>query len=206
MQLLEERLGIQQELDEGSVSGGILCQLKNKNVYQSNRVMDEKYEYHLRNKAVNVDISCPTAVTNEDASFWANNPLDATGMTSTTKCGLAAFTENERRVVSDKKELLDTAVNSDFKSMVDRFVDKYTVLKNNLFSTTASTADAAKELKKKEADMGGSIKNDQYKQLQAMSEDTDFIMMSQNYRHYVEYFSNCNNHRHNENSQISHIL
>ena len=161
-----------------------LCQIKNKNVYQSNRVIDENYEYHLRNKAVNVDISCPKAVTNEDASFWVNNPLDdAGGMTSTTKCGLAAFTETERRAVNEKKELLDTAVNSDFKSMVTRFVDKYKLLKNNLFSSTASISDTSEELNKKITEMEGSTKNEQYKQLKAMSEDTDFIMMSQNYRH-----------------------
>jgi hypothetical protein len=159
-----------------------MCQLKNKDVYQSNRIINEKYQYQLRNKGVNVDVSCPTEVTTDTSLFWENTPKDGTNMSSTTKCGLAAYTEGERTAVAEKKVTLDIAVTSDFKSMMTTLLDKYALLKKTVLSTISDTDTASSDLHTNESALGA-LNSGQYDQLQAMSEDTDLNMMSQNYRH-----------------------
>ena len=163
-----------------------MCQLKNKNVYQSARIINNDYEYQLRNRKVNNDVSCPQEVTNEDSSFWQNATKANEPMLSTTKCGLAAYTEAERKAVAAEETKLTTAVDTDYKSMVNTLRDKYKLLKNHLLSTDTDTETAGTNLKNKREELGlamGDKKTNEYKQLQAMNEDTDLNMMSQNYRH-----------------------
>jgi len=163
-----------------------MCQLKNKNVYQSARIINNDYEYQLRNRKVNNDVSCPQEVTNEDSSFWQNATKSSDPMSSTTKCGLAAYTDAERKAVAAEETKLTTAVDTDYKSMVNTLRDKYKLLKNHLLSTDTDTETAGENLKNKREELGlamGDKKTNEYNQLQAMNEDTDLNMMSQNYRH-----------------------
>ena len=163
-----------------------MCQLKNKNVYQSARIINNDYEYQLRNRKVNNDVSCPQEVTTEDSSFWQNSTKSSDPMSSTTKCGLAAYTDAERKAVAAEETKLTTAVDTDYKSMVNTLRDKYKLLKNHLLSTDTDTETAGENLKNKREELGlamGDKKTNEYNQLQAMNEDTDLNMMSQNYRH-----------------------
>jgi hypothetical protein len=163
-----------------------MCQLKNKNVYQGARIINDDYEYQIRNRKVNNDVSCPQEVTNEDSSFWQNATKSSDSMESTTKCGLAAYTDSERKAVAAEQSKLTTVVTTDYKSMVNTLRDKYILLKNHLLSTDTDTETAGTNLKNKREELGlalGDKKTNEYYQLQAMNEDTDLNMMSQNYRH-----------------------
>jgi hypothetical protein len=159
-----------------------MCELKDKSVYQMPRIIKESAQYQLRNKGVNVDASCPTGVAVEDTSFWENTTLSDTEMDSTSQCGLALFTKDERIDVAKKQTPLTASVTGDFSSSVNTLFEKYNTLKNRLLSTKADTADAKNTLVNKENTLGD-WNYKKYDQLKAMSEDTDLIMMSQNYRH-----------------------
>ena len=159
-----------------------MCQLKDKSVYQLPRIMKATADYQLRNKGVNVDASCPTGVTIQDSSFWQNAILSDVEMDSTAQCGLALFTKNERKNVADRQTPLTAGVTGEFSSTVNSLLGKYKTLKNRLLSTEVDTDDAKNTLSNKQNALGD-WNYEKYDQLKAMSEDTDLIMMSQNYRH-----------------------
>ena len=131
-------------------------------------------------------------------------------MSPSAKCGLAYYTKNERNTVGsdlttvngnveyqDKNgdstnDLNYNDVNADktlynknknsFKYWMDSLRDKYYKLTGLLFNTKSSiksTLDELQESKQNLADWTG----EQLQNLQAMNEDRDLNMMSQNYRH-----------------------
>ena len=163
-----------------------MCYLKSKEVYQLPRIIDSTAEFQLRNKGVNVDASCPTAVENKDSSFWASaisaNNLSTTEMNSTKKCGLALYTQNERASVASAQTPLKSNVTGDFSANVNSLYGKYTTLKNSLLSTKADKVAVASDLTKTQNALGD-WNYEKFNQLKAMGEDTDINMMSQNYRH-----------------------
>ena len=80
-----------------------MCQLLNNTMVTKNRIIDGKKQYYIREKGVkNQDISCPLDVNITNAKFWNDTVINPTNMTSTTKCGLAKYTENERAAVANK--------------------------------------------------------------------------------------------------------
>jgi len=159
-----------------------LCSLKNESVYHMPRIITPAKEYHLRNKGVNVDPSCPSGVINKDSSFWALANLSSIEMDSNSKCGLALYTSSERDAVAASEKNVKDNASTEFSSTVDSLMGKYTTLKNRLFSTKEDKNAASSILSNKNNELGD-WNYKKYDQLKAMSEDTDLIMMSQNYRH-----------------------
>ena len=131
-------------------------------------------------------------------------------MSTATKCGLANFVENERTKVrselpevmkniqykdadgnlseaikyadiSGNAVLLDKNKNG-FKYWFERLQDKYNILTGNLFSTKDSIKNKMDELEESKKDLADWT-GEQLQNLQAMTEDRDLNMMSQNYRH-----------------------
>jgi hypothetical protein len=185
------------------------CQLLDKKMYKKNRIINPKYEYYSRQKkVVNQDVSCPTEVNIRSAEFWKDKVVDPTNMTPDQKCGLAKFTENERRAVArelpkvynnleykeptgettdieynelNKKERLVNKNKGGFKYWYESLQDKYEKLTDKIFNTTekvGTTFDELEDSRKFIARTAEQIKN-----LEAMNEDSDLNMMSENYQH-----------------------
>ena len=183
------------------------CQLLDKTMYRQNRIIDNNYQYYIRQKGVTgQDVSCPSEINIKNAAFWNELDLSA-NMTESTKCGLANFVETERKNVAaelpsvynnleytDKTtgEVLNldySEANADprvaktgFKLWYDRLHSKFTLLKDQIFNTNTAIDANFNELqasKKNLADWTG----EQLQNLEAMNEDRDLNMMSQNYRH-----------------------
>ena len=159
------------------------CQLKTAEVYQTNRIINNKFQYYLRNKKPNNDTSCPQDITNEDSVFWGNSSMSPDPMLSTTACGLKRYTKKEREAAVDEETKVMGTVTSEFKSLMDTLHDKYRLLKTHLLSTGTDMETAKSDLNAIRSAGMDNLKNAQYAQLKAMSEDTDLNMMSQNYRH-----------------------
>lgn len=159
------------------------CQLKNADVYQNTRIMNDKFQYYLRNKKANNDTSCPQDIINEDSAFWGNSSLSPDPMLSTTACGLKRFTKDERAAAAEEETKVMGTVTSEFKALMDTLRNKYTLLKSHLLSTGTDMETAKSDLNAIRESGMDNLKNAQYAQLKAMSEDTDLNMMSQNYRH-----------------------
>jgi hypothetical protein len=159
------------------------CQLKNADVYKTKRIMNNNFQYYLRNKKANNDTSCPQDITNEDSGFWGNAVMSPDPMLSTTACGLKRYTKDERLAAAEQETKVMDTVTSEFKTLMDTLRNKYTLLKSHILSTGADMETAKGDLLAIEAAGMDNLKNAQYAQLKAMSEDTDLNMMSQNYRH-----------------------
>jgi hypothetical protein len=193
-------------------STAVMCQLLNKSMYTKNRIIDPNSRYFSREKNVDGQHgSCPTDINLQSGSFW--NDYYTTGsedMSPDTKCGLAKFTSNERdTVASDVPVVYDNLQYKDkdgnvqknikhrdltgnvallnknkngFRYMYETLQDKYQKLTSRLFNTNSS-------IKSKFAELEDSRKNlsdwtgEQLQNLEAMNEDRDLNMMSQNYRH-----------------------
>lgn len=190
---------------------GAMCKIMDKTLGQRQRIMSPTARYFARQKGiVGQDISCPADVTLQTADFW-NETEKISDMSTASKCGLANFVKNERIKVVEtdlpdvmnnvqykdadgnvseaiqyaditrNKALLDKNKNG-FKYWFERLQDKYNKLTGNLFSTKSSIKKKMNELedsKQNLADWTG----EQLQNLQAMNEDRDLNMMSQNYRH-----------------------
>ena len=186
------------------------CQLLDKKMYKKNRIINSKYEHYVRQKKVTgQDVSCPSDVTIKAADFWIDMPIDHTDMTPATKCGLANFTQKERAAVANElpkvynnlvyknpngsksnikypeltenKPLLNKNKNG-FKYWYESLQHKYEQLTDKLFNTNAkidTTFDELQDSRKNLADWTG----EQLQNLEAMNEDRDLNMMSQNYQH-----------------------
>jgi len=104
-------------------------------------------------------------------------------MTPSTKCGLANYTEAERTDLDGKyNKLHDDISNEGVVERINELDAKHNTLtgrlnsvKNLLKNTFSDLTNSRKDLK----DWSG----DQLKQLNAMNEDRDLNMMSENYKH-----------------------
>ena len=163
------------------------CQLKGDEVFTNGirRINppdgSKNYEYYSRLKSVSdLDTSCTTSVTSGTADDWQKFKLGNT-MTSTSKCGLTNAVASQREAVAVADSNLNTISNS-FKGTINNLYDKYQKLKLSLSENKTkltSTFDKLNESKKDLADWSGK----QLEQLDAMNEDRDLNMMSQNYKH-----------------------
>ena len=189
---------------------GAMCKILDKTLGQQQRIIKPTARYFARQKGIiGQDISCPADVTIQGSGFW-NSTQKVSDMSTATKCGLANFVENERTKVrselpevmkniqykdadgnlseaikyadiSGNAVLLDKNKNG-FKYWFERLQDKYNILTGNLFSTKDSIKNKMDELEESKKDLADWT-GEQLQNLQAMTEDRDLNMMSQNYRH-----------------------
>ena len=109
-------------------------------------------------------------------------------MSETTKCGLAKFTEEERDTVAYGKEVLMddidnvSDVENSFKSLFNNLKQKYKLLIGHITNTNTSIQTKFNELQNTKKDLADWT-GDQLQNLEAMDDDTDLNMMSENYRH-----------------------
>jgi hypothetical protein len=192
-------------------STSAMCNLLDNKMYKKKLIVSPTASYFIREKSIiNQDISCPAEITTQTTDFWNNTNKNNTPMSPSAKCGLAYHTKSERNTVGsdlttvngnveyqDKNgdltnDLDYNDVNADkslynknknsFKYWMDSLRDKYYKLTGLLFDTKSSiksTLDELQESKQNLADWTG----EQLQNLQAMNEDRDLNMMSQNYRH-----------------------
>jgi hypothetical protein len=184
------------------------CQLLNKAMYNQHRIIDNKYEYYIRQKGVSgQDNSCPYDVSIQTAGFWQGEDLSSNNMTPNTLCGLANYVAAERTNVANKlpevynnlqykdnngnvknysfadaSNNASTASKSGFKYWYESLQHKYTILKNQIFSTNTDIDNKFNELQSSRQDLADWT-GEQLQNLTAMNEDRDLNMMSQNYRH-----------------------
>ena len=158
------------------------CKLKGKDVFKENRISDNNYEYYVRNKKVNNDISCPEKVEFSD-SIQYSQLMKHMGsiMTPSTTCSLARHTKAERDELKLKREELEAKTNT-MKSKIKNL----NISDNNLTKRLLENANKLKnqkieidDLKKDNVDITGN----QYKQLEALEEDRDLNMVAKNYKH-----------------------
>jgi hypothetical protein len=192
-------------------STGAMCKLLDNTMYQSSMLISPTSSYFSREKSIiNQNISCPVDVTAQTSDFWNESPKNNTPMSPTTKCGLAYHTNSERNTVGGDlttvkgsveyqdmsgnltNDLNFSDVNANmalydknkntFRYWIESLQDKYYKLTGLLFNTKSSlksNLDELQESKQNLADWTG----EQLQNLQAMNEDRDLYMMSQNYRH-----------------------
>jgi hypothetical protein len=192
-------------------STGARCNILDKTLGQQQRIMSPTSRYHIRQKGIiGQDISCPADITIQTAEFWNDSVKNTTPMTTATKCGLANYTAGERATVASVAPSLFSKVqykdangnvsNSityadikanpalmarnqyTFKYMFENLQDKYKTLTENLFSTKASLKTNLNELEESKQNLADWT-GEQLQNLEAMNEDRDLNMMSQNYRH-----------------------
>lgn len=173
-------------------STSAMCQLLNTSLYGQNRIIDANNQYFARSKNVSgQDSSCPTGATPKNTFFWNDLKLSTNSksnpMTATTKCGLANYVEGETDVVSNalspiNKDLVNANDITTFRYLYDSLHHKYSNLIENIFNTKSLIDTNFADLlntRKNLADWSG----EQLQNLEAMNEDRDLNMMSQNYRH-----------------------
>jgi hypothetical protein len=162
------------------------CHLKDNSIYTAKRILSNTKEYHMRLKdAKGTDDSCPNLATNlamplpiSGKRWTAMTPGSA--MTATTKCGLAVYAASEQRAVDTANNSLATSLNN-LKGTSDNISGKLTSVKSKLGVTMTELAAKLTNFKdyQKEKDFTG----EQLKQLEAMAEDSELNMLSQNYHH-----------------------
>lgn len=159
------------------------CQLLNKSVYGKPRIIYSKKDYYIRQKDISgQDVSCPVDVTNETATFWNDTTKSATGMSSSVKCGLANYTATERtKVAADLSNNLYPKINP-ISTLVAELHEKYKYLTRSIVNTKADIKKKMNEFIESKQDLADWT-GDQLQNLQAMNEDRDLNMTSQNYRH-----------------------
>jgi hypothetical protein len=130
------------------------------------------------------DDSCPNTDSIQtplpiDAERWQSMTPGST-MTATTKCGLFAYTANEQQNVAAANSKLTTNLNT-LKGTSDAISGKLAPIKAKLATNLADLTTKITSFKdyQKEKDFTGA----QLKQLNAMSEDSEMNMLSQNYQH-----------------------
>ena len=179
----------------GIVYGSGMCKLLDKTAFPvgsssvtgvGKRTNKPNYELYMRTKNINPDTineSCRIDISKTIqgvSSKWNEYDLSS-NMTATTTCGLTKYTEKE----FEKTALSDASLNSltsNANTFISGLLTKYNMLKDNLFNNKTKLDDATNELqesRKNVADWSG----DQLEQLEAMKEDRDLNMMSQNYKH-----------------------
>ena len=161
------------------------CQLKDRSIFATGkRIINNNYEYYLRTKGITGnDISCPSSVSDFEVATtgeWNTMTLGS-GMTPSTKCGLANFTADERTQSNAKDAILKSNANT-IKPKIDTLVTKNTTLQEKLQGVKTKLSNMLNELinsRNDPADWSG----EQLTQLEAMNEDRDLNMLSQNYKH-----------------------
>ena len=168
-----------------------MCQLLDKNVYgSSKRIINPNYDFYMRGKRIiNNHESCSSETSNKPSTFWQSTAKSSIGdMSETTKCGLAKFTEDERDTVAyGKKVLIDdidnvSDVENSFKSLFNNLKKKYKRLTGDITNTNTNIKTKFNELQNTKKDLADWT-GDQLQNLEAMDDDTDLNMMSENYRH-----------------------
>jgi hypothetical protein len=169
---------------------GKTCQLKGvdaiKNGIRYNNPKDGSvnYEYYSRIKSLNgVDNSCPSDandIVSGETDVWKDMPTGEL-MTTSTKCGLMGAVENKRKLVQVVDASLNKVANS-FSGYINNLYTKYETLKNSLLNNETTLASKFNELTKSKKDLAD-WSDEQSQQLDAMNEDRDLNMMSQNYKH-----------------------
>lgn len=183
------------EVPEGEKCAGFvfdterkMCQLLNNRVTNSNRIINPNYEFYMRGKGIKDNHpSCSINTTNKNSIFWESTVKSTIGdMSDTSKCGLAKFTESERDTVDSEKEIvindIDNTDEPNFKSLFDNLKQKYKFLINGITNTNTTINNRFNELKVTKKDLADWT-GEQLQNLEAMDDDTDLNMMSQNYRH-----------------------
>lgn len=156
------------------------CQLKKKEVYQSQRIIKPTHEYHTRNKSALNNSSCPADVTHyETTTSWIPNM--GADMTLQTKCGLANHTQVQRAAVQSTRNDLLTMVSGLTQKLSKLTEDDKklaTQLNINSLNLRRKKAEFLK-LKNDKSDIMGN----QLKHLKAIAEDSSLNMISKNYKH-----------------------
>ena len=170
---------------------GKVCHMRDKSIYNDvgKRSMNENYEYYMRTKkgiAAKIDPSCPLDIksgTNEEwSSFTTRSKKSPDAMTSTYKCGLGKFTENETRAVQLANEALGGEFVGKFIEFKDGLMTKYNSIKELIKVKSGLITSELNELQETRRDLGDWT-GEQLKQLNAMNEDRDLNRISQNYKH-----------------------
>jgi len=166
---------------------GKTCQLKGDGVitggirYNNPQDGSKNYEYYSRLKSVSdLDTSCTTAVFSGSTTDWKGFTLGEP-MSSTSKCGLANAVSSQRNEVSITDASLNS-MNGLLTNTINSLYAKYQDLKDSLLDNKTKLETKFNELndsKKDLADWSG----EQSEQLDAMNEDRDLNMISQNYKH-----------------------
>jgi hypothetical protein len=186
------------------------CQLLDNTLYRQHRIIDANSQFYMRQKhAANQDVSCPTDVTDKNAAFWHDTSANS-NMSPTTTCGLANYTAAERtKVAGDLPNLynnlqykdqngniseaiqysdisgndaLTSQNQSGFKYWFDTLQNKYKQLTKQIFNTKSALNSTFAELQASRQNLADWT-GEQLQNLEAMNEDRDLNMMSQNYRH-----------------------
>ena len=166
---------------------GKTCQLKGEGVitggirYNNPQDKTANYEYYSRLKNVSgLDTSCTSSVSSGNVIDW-NGFTVADKMTSSVKCGLTNAVSSQRDAVA----IADSNLNSMtglFSNTINSLYSKYQSLKEILSTNKTELTtkfEKLNESKQNLADWSG----EQSEQLDAMNEDRDLNMMSQNYKH-----------------------
>jgi predicted nucleic-acid-binding Zn-ribbon protein len=169
------------------------CKLKSAAIYNMPRIKDSNYQYYIRTKVGNADASCPQTSEPVDSSKWdtfaaarssSYSGMGYTGMganmTSTSKCGMENYVENEVNAVEEQKTLFAGVTNA-WSDKITDLKTKYDSLYASAKTNTAALSDEFKNFINNNQNMD--FTGDQLKQLQAMTEDQDLLMVSENYKH-----------------------
>jgi len=166
----------------GSMATVETCSLKNAGMYPSGlRQPNDDYELYTRSKIVKNNNSCNKAIEQTTVSNWELLPMGEK-MTMDTLCSLGAITEKERRELENKHtnlsgiaSILDTKLQglNQEKAKIDKSMQ---VNKSKLSTDIGSYTDVWN-------------KSDNYNanddNINAMVDDTDLNMVSQNYKHLI---------------------
>jgi hypothetical protein len=175
---------------------GKTCQLKGTDLFSNGQGLrrqninpNKNYEYYSRIKGVSgIDTSCPSEaedIKSISVDKWTTlfNSKSADTLTSTTKCGLQSKVSAERLAVNGlTNELIDNS--SVFRTTIDKLYTKYQNLKDSLLDTKNQLSTKFNELNESKnalADWSG----EQAAQLDAINEDRELNLMSQNYKHII---------------------
>jgi len=139
------------------------------------------YEYYSRLKTVSgLDTSCTSSVISGSTTDWAGFTL-GDPMTNSKKCGLTNAVSSQRDAVA----IADASLNSMtglFTNTINNLYAKYQDLKDILSDNKTKLSTKFDELNASKKDLAD-WSSEQSEQLDAMSEDRDLNMMSQNYKH-----------------------
>ena len=162
---------------------GRTCKLKSKSVFKNGkRFINDNYEYYARTKEVSPDSSCSNVVKTGNTAKW--NELSANqgrNMRLETTCGLKKFTEVE----TNKRNAREITLNKKSGAITDKveaLYETYNKLKEKIFQNKTALSNSFNELQTSRQDLAD-WSGEQLNQLEAMNEDRDLNMMSQNYKH-----------------------
>jgi len=164
---------------------GKVCRLKNKfQVFTGNRFINDNYEYYVRNKGIvgGWDPSCRTdTIQTGSQLLWRD--VSSGVMSPTNKCGLEKYIVNEERAVN----IVDASLNG-LKTILyelkNTFLTKFNRIKDRINSFNENADIYLNDLQNSRKELGDWT-GKQLKQLEAMDEDRDLNMMSQNYKHII---------------------